>query len=88
MFALCENGIVGFEVVLLEEFGRVDDLHVEEGVTHREEEDRRGRHRASNSVGLSRVEEKGGEIEMNVELSFDLFSQFASNSSCIPRGYP
>lgn len=39
LLALCENSIVRLEAVFLEEFRRVDDLHVEEGVTHGEEED-------------------------------------------------
>jgi len=39
LLALSENGIVRLEAVFLEEFRRVDDLHIEEGVTHSEEED-------------------------------------------------
>lgn len=40
LLSLGENGIVRLEVVLFEKFGSVDDLHVEEGVTHSEKEER------------------------------------------------
>lgn len=44
LVALGEDGVVGLEVVLFEEFGGVDDLHVEERVAHGEEEDLRASH--------------------------------------------